>query len=150
MREALRASLDIDVILNATPSAEKTEFQRIRKEQRLKPALAWRDGRFSEGRKAERKRRCSLRLHFETLPARRTSCQVPEKMRAMQERSRADPRLATRNPSRACGVHLVVTRQQHSLACLGSTAHGNSMATIPVPKRTLGSPNRVPSAAIVK
>ena len=50
MRDALRASLDIDVILNATPSAEKAEFQRIRKEQGLKAALAWRDGRFSDGR----------------------------------------------------------------------------------------------------
>ena len=49
MRDALRASLDIDVILNATPSAEKAEFQRIRKEQGLKAALAWRDGRFSDG-----------------------------------------------------------------------------------------------------
>jgi enoyl-CoA hydratase len=51
MREALRASLDIDVILNATPSAEKTEFLSIRKEQGLKAALAWRDGRFSDGQK---------------------------------------------------------------------------------------------------
>ncbi len=49
MRDALRASLDIDVILNATPSAEKTEFQRLRKEHGLKAALAWRDGRFSDG-----------------------------------------------------------------------------------------------------
>lgn len=49
MRDALRASLDIDVILNATPSAEKGEFQRIRKEQGLKAALAWRDSRFSDG-----------------------------------------------------------------------------------------------------
>ncbi len=36
-----------------------------------------------------------------------------------------------------------------SLACLGSTAHGSSMATMPVPKRTSGSPNLVPSAARV-
>ncbi len=50
MRDALKASLDIDVILNATPSAEKAEFQRIRKEQGLKAALAWRDGRFSDGK----------------------------------------------------------------------------------------------------
>ena len=28
IRDALKASLDIDVILNATPSAEKAEFQR--------------------------------------------------------------------------------------------------------------------------
>jgi len=48
MRDALRASLDIDIILNATPSAEKTEFLRIRKEEGLKAALAWRDNRFSD------------------------------------------------------------------------------------------------------
>ena len=51
MRDALKASLDIDVILNATPSAEKAEFQRLRKEQGLKAALAWRDNRFSDGQK---------------------------------------------------------------------------------------------------
>ena len=50
MREALRASLDIDVILNATPSEEKAEFLRIRKAEGLKAALAWRDGRFSDGK----------------------------------------------------------------------------------------------------
>ncbi|WP_395712066.1 enoyl-CoA hydratase/isomerase family protein [Reyranella sp.] len=50
MRDALKASLDIDVILNATPSAEKVEFQRLRKEQGLKAALAWRDARFSDGK----------------------------------------------------------------------------------------------------
>lgn len=50
MREALRASLDIDIILNATPSAEKSEFQRIRREEGLKAALAWRDSRFSDGK----------------------------------------------------------------------------------------------------
>lgn len=52
MRDALSASLDIDVILNATPSAEKAEFGRIRKEQGLKAALAWRDARFSDGSKS--------------------------------------------------------------------------------------------------
>ncbi len=51
MRDALRASLDIDVILNATPSAGKAEFLRLRKEKGLKAALAWRDSRFSDGRK---------------------------------------------------------------------------------------------------
>jgi enoyl-CoA hydratase len=50
MRDALKASLDIDIILNATPSAEKTEFQRIRKEVGLKAALAWRDARFSDNK----------------------------------------------------------------------------------------------------
>ena len=51
MRDALRASLDIDVILNSAPSAEKDEFQRIRKADGLKAALAWRDARFSDGKK---------------------------------------------------------------------------------------------------
>lgn len=50
MRDALKASLDIDVILNSTPSVEKAEFLRIRKEQGLKAALAWRDARFSDGK----------------------------------------------------------------------------------------------------
>jgi enoyl-CoA hydratase len=52
MRDALKAALDIDIVLNATPSAEKAEFLRLRKEQGLKAALAWRDARFSDGRKA--------------------------------------------------------------------------------------------------
>ena len=51
MREALERR-SIHVILNATPSAEKTEFLRLRKEQGLKAALAWRDGRFSDGQKS--------------------------------------------------------------------------------------------------
>lgn len=49
MRDALKASLDIDIILNSTPSAEKAEFGRLRREQGLKAALAWRDSRFSDG-----------------------------------------------------------------------------------------------------
>ncbi|RYF47334.1 MAG: enoyl-CoA hydratase/isomerase family protein [Cytophagaceae bacterium] len=48
MRDALKASLDIDIILNSTPSEEKAEFGRLRKEQGLKAALAWRDSRFSD------------------------------------------------------------------------------------------------------
>ena len=44
------SSLDIDIILNSTPSAEKAEFERMRKEQGLKAALAWRDARFSDGK----------------------------------------------------------------------------------------------------
>ncbi len=48
--DALKASLDIDVILNATPSPEKAEFSRIRREEGLKAALAWRDSRFSDNR----------------------------------------------------------------------------------------------------
>src|SRR5690349_3814474 len=38
------------IILNATPNAEKAEFLRLRKEQGLKAALAWRDARFSDGK----------------------------------------------------------------------------------------------------
>lgn len=48
MRDALKASLDIDIILNSTPSEEKAEFGRLRKEHGLKAALAWRDSRFSD------------------------------------------------------------------------------------------------------
>lgn len=46
MREALATGLDIDVEINATPSFEKTEFARIRKESGLKAAIEWRDSRF--------------------------------------------------------------------------------------------------------
>ena len=46
MREALAMGLDIDVEINATPSFEKTEFARIRKEAGLKAAIEWRDRRF--------------------------------------------------------------------------------------------------------
>jgi enoyl-CoA hydratase len=45
---ALRSSLDIDVLLNAGSSPEKREFARIRDEQGLKAAIAWRDARFQE------------------------------------------------------------------------------------------------------
>jgi enoyl-CoA hydratase len=48
MRQALASGLDLDVEINATPSFEKTEFARIRKEQGLKAAIAWRDGRFND------------------------------------------------------------------------------------------------------
>lgn len=46
MREALRTGLDIDVEINATPSFEKLEFARIRRESGLKAAIAWREARF--------------------------------------------------------------------------------------------------------
>lgn len=45
---ALRTGLDIDVLLNAGGGPEKREFARIRDEQGLKAALAWRDGRFKD------------------------------------------------------------------------------------------------------
>lgn len=46
LRQALAVGLDIDVDINATPTAEKQEFSRIRKEQGVKAAIAWRDARF--------------------------------------------------------------------------------------------------------
>jgi len=46
---ALKTALDIDVLLNAAGSPEKKEFARIRSEQGLKAAIAWRDKRFAEG-----------------------------------------------------------------------------------------------------
>jgi enoyl-CoA hydratase len=48
LRGALQAALDIDVILNSGDSPEKAEFARIRKEQGVKAALAWRDARFAK------------------------------------------------------------------------------------------------------
>ncbi|QQS11205.1 MAG: enoyl-CoA hydratase/isomerase family protein [Rhodospirillales bacterium] len=42
----LAAALDMDVLLNAGSSPEKREFARIRDEQGVKAALAWRDARF--------------------------------------------------------------------------------------------------------
>jgi enoyl-CoA hydratase len=48
MRQALLSGLDLDVEINSTPSWEKQEFARIRKEQGVNAAIAWRDGRFSD------------------------------------------------------------------------------------------------------
>ena len=48
LRSALAAGLDIDVDINATPSFEKQEFARIRKEQGVKAAIAWRGARFAD------------------------------------------------------------------------------------------------------
>jgi enoyl-CoA hydratase len=48
MRQALAMGLDVDVEINSTPSFEKTEFARIRKEAGLKAAIAWRDARFAD------------------------------------------------------------------------------------------------------
>ena len=47
LRQALATGLDIDVDINATPTYEKQEFSRIRKEQGLKAAITWRDARFA-------------------------------------------------------------------------------------------------------
>jgi len=48
MREALLASLDMDVMLEAASGPERMEFNRLRKEQGLKAAIAWRDARFAK------------------------------------------------------------------------------------------------------
>lgn len=48
MRQALLAALDTDVILESMAGPERKEFGRIRKEQGLKAALAWRDARFRD------------------------------------------------------------------------------------------------------
>ncbi|MEM8975030.1 MAG: enoyl-CoA hydratase/isomerase family protein [Pseudomonadota bacterium] len=48
LRDALAMGLDIDVDINSTPTWEKQEFSRIRKEQSVKAAIAWRDARFSD------------------------------------------------------------------------------------------------------
>ncbi|MGI9426313.1 MAG: enoyl-CoA hydratase/isomerase family protein [Hyphomicrobiaceae bacterium] len=47
LRNALAMGLDIDTDINATPTWEKQEFSRIRKEQGVKAAIAWRDARFA-------------------------------------------------------------------------------------------------------
>ncbi len=49
MRQALHAALDIDTLIESTMTPEKVEFKRIREEQGLKPALAWRDAKFKDG-----------------------------------------------------------------------------------------------------
>jgi len=45
MREALLEALETDIRIEADESPERLEFNRIRKEQGLKAALAWRDAR---------------------------------------------------------------------------------------------------------
>ena len=49
LSSALKTALDIVVLLNSGSSPEKKEFARIRDEQGLKAAIAWRDARFQEG-----------------------------------------------------------------------------------------------------
>jgi enoyl-CoA hydratase len=46
MRQALLAALETDLAIEAAAGPERNEFNRIRKEQGLKAALAWRDARF--------------------------------------------------------------------------------------------------------
>lgn len=48
-REALAANVDIDAVIEAAEVPERVEFNRIREEQGLKAAIAWRDARFRGG-----------------------------------------------------------------------------------------------------
>jgi enoyl-CoA hydratase len=48
-REALAANVDIDAVIESAEVPERREFSRIREEEGLKAAIAWRDGRFREG-----------------------------------------------------------------------------------------------------
>ena len=45
MREAMQEALETDIQIEADESPERSEFNRIRREQGLKAALAWRDKR---------------------------------------------------------------------------------------------------------
>ena len=47
MREALLAALDVDMVIGMAGGPERAEFNRIRAEQGLKAAIAWRDARFA-------------------------------------------------------------------------------------------------------
>lgn len=47
-REALRANVDIDAVIEAAEVPERVEFNRIRAEKGLKAAIAWRDARFRD------------------------------------------------------------------------------------------------------
>lgn len=46
MRQALEASLDIDVLIEGAASPKKQEFNKIREEKGLNAAIAWRDAQF--------------------------------------------------------------------------------------------------------
>lgn len=47
-REALWANVDLDAVIESAEVPERKEFNRIRAEQGLKAAIAWRDARFRE------------------------------------------------------------------------------------------------------
>ncbi|TMK78403.1 MAG: enoyl-CoA hydratase/isomerase family protein [Actinobacteria bacterium] len=47
-REALMANVDLDAIIESAEVPERREFNRVREEQGLKAAIAWRDARFRE------------------------------------------------------------------------------------------------------
>jgi enoyl-CoA hydratase len=48
MRQALLAALETDLAIEAAAGPERVEFNRIRTEQGLKAALAWRDAKFKQ------------------------------------------------------------------------------------------------------
>ena len=45
LRAALAAALELDIFIEASGGTERAEFDRLRREQGLQAALAWRDGR---------------------------------------------------------------------------------------------------------
>jgi enoyl-CoA hydratase len=47
MRESLLAAMEIDILIEASGGEERTEFNRIRKEQGLRAAIDWRDSRYA-------------------------------------------------------------------------------------------------------
>jgi enoyl-CoA hydratase len=47
-RRALKLSLDLDVLLNIASDPVKGEFNRIRREEGVGAAIAWRDARFKD------------------------------------------------------------------------------------------------------
>ena len=47
LRAALASALETDIYIEAAGGPERAEFNRIRREQGLKAALAWRDGKFA-------------------------------------------------------------------------------------------------------
>mgnify|MGYP001159543256 FL=1 len=47
LNQALKSSLNLDVLLNAAPDPLKERFSRIRSEKGLKAAIEWRDNRFT-------------------------------------------------------------------------------------------------------
>jgi enoyl-CoA hydratase len=49
MRQALLQAVETDILIEASGGPEREEFNRIRTEQGLKAALAWRDARFTGG-----------------------------------------------------------------------------------------------------
>ncbi|CAO3438891.1 enoyl-CoA hydratase/isomerase family protein [Azospirillum doebereinerae] len=48
MRESLLAGVDTDIFIESCAGPERAEFGRVRKEQGLKAAIAWRDARFRQ------------------------------------------------------------------------------------------------------